>query len=190
MSTVSTEKLNLVKGAAPTNLEEEAGKILKVLKVGLGWDQNTNNRIDLDASVIVYNESKEKIDQCFFNQKSALGGAITHSGDNVTGEGDGDDEVITIDASKLPPEAKHMVVTITNYTEQPLRLIKGAFARMIDGETNNELCRYELKQFGSETAMLMVDLITGPNGLEVKAIGQGAQGKTLADLVDLAKNHI
>lgn len=186
---METTKLNLEKGQT-VNLNQEAGKVINKVNIGLGWDFNSNSRIDLDASAIVFDNSDQHIGQCYFNEKDYNNGAIKSSGDNLTGEGDGDDETLTFDFSKLPETVKKIFVTITNYTEQPLSVVKNAFARAVDPETGNELVRFELNQFGANTALLMLELEKTAGGFTLKALGEAANGKTLADLIPTAKTHL
>ena len=115
------------------------------MKVGLGWDTTA----DIDASVILMDKNKKKIDQVWFRQLKSKDGAVTHSGDNLTGEGDGDDEIISIDLNKLNKKVHYIWPVINIYSSgKSFNNVKGAFCRIYDAASNVEFCRFDLSQDG------------------------------------------
>lgn len=160
---------------------------LTKLIIGLGWDTNKYDGgfdYDLDAAAFLLSENgkvtSEK-DFIFYGNLSHGSGSVTHLGDNLTGDGDGDDEQITIDLS-LVPENIHKIdftVTIHEYEarRQNFGQVSNAFIRIVDQDKNEELIRYDLgEDFSIETAVVIAELYR--NGAEWKfnAIGSGFQG--------------
>lgn len=178
-----SETLNLTKGQT-VDLNKEAGAVLTDITVGLGWDMAKIGAIDLDASAIAYDKDGNKLGHVFFNEKSAFGGALKLSGDNLTGQGDGDDESIYLKLADLPANVASVLITVTNYSQQPLEVVKNAFARIYDTASKVELARYTLSEFGKNTAVYFVNVKRGATGWEVKALGEAANGKTFADLAN------
>src|SRR5690242_4030568 len=110
VSLQKNQTVSLVKGGRP---------LLSQVKMGLGWEPAFRGKdIDLDASVIAYGPQRNHIDSCYFGKLSILNGAIKHSGDNLTGEGAGDDEVIVVDLGRIPAEATGLVFTVNSFSGQ------------------------------------------------------------------------
>ncbi|NED82447.1 TerD family protein, partial [Streptomyces sp. SID11233] len=99
---------------------------------------------DLDASVIAYGPQRDLVDACYFGKLSILGGAVKHSGDNLTGEGAGDDEVIVVDLGRIPQEVSGLVFTVNSFTGQKFTEVAKAYCRLVDAATNEELVRFDL----------------------------------------------
>lgn len=167
---------------------------LKNLVVGLGWDTNKydgGNDFDLDSSVFLLNASgkvaSEK-DFVFFNNLQGGNGSVVHTGDNLTGEGDGDDEQIKIDLSKIPAEVEKIAFTITIHEaearSQNFGQVSNAFVRVVNEQSNEELIRYDLgEDFSIETAVVVAELYRHGGEWKFNAIGSGYQGG-LASLVN------
>ena len=178
---------------------------LTLLTLGLGWEPRKTDgaKFDLDASAFLLAENgkvragaaaatDDLSDFCFYGNKSIADGAVAHQGDNRNGEGEGDDEQIKIDLSRIPAEIKKIavVVTIDEWAErkQNFGMVDGAYARCIDTATGEELARFDLSEDSAgETAMTFVEIYRGADAGEwkVKAIGQGYEG----GLVRLANDY-
>lgn len=163
-------------------------KTTQTANVGLGWDVNkagNGNDFDLDAAVFALNEN-DKLDSesnfVYFNNKHP-GIGIDHSGDNLTGAGDGDDEVITVDFSKVPATVKKIAVVVSIYKgaerHQNFGQVKNAFVRLVDttNGANTEQLRFDLTEdYSGDTAIHMADLYRHNDGWKMKAIGEGIKG--------------
>lgn len=138
--------LNLTKGEN-INISKEAAGLL-ILAIGLGWDFKQGKRIDLDASALPYGEDGKIIEAevCYFGRLSTLGGAVTHSGDNRTGAGDGDDETIKIDFSKLPANIKGFAITVNSFSGENFGEVNNVSVRAFDAQTNVELAKFDLTE--------------------------------------------
>jgi tellurium resistance protein TerZ len=180
------------------SLEKEAGAGLSKISMGLGWDPEKakgflaklvgggNNEIDLDASCIILNGNYEPLDLVWFRQLQSQDGSIQHSGDNRTGEGDGDDETIYVDLQRLPAQAQHLVFTVNSFTGQNFSKVENAYCRILNEANNKEIVRFNLSEKGNHTGIVMASLSKGANGWTFKAIGQTTSGRTVDDLVNLA----
>jgi stress response protein SCP2 len=130
------KKFNLVKDHAvilPGNLTH--------LRIGLGWD----TRLDIDASVILYDKNGRESDTIYFGKLKNANSSVVHQGDNLTGEGEGDDEVIDIELGLIPENVESIWPVITIYTSgKNFSQVSGAFCRMLDKSTGKEFCRFTL----------------------------------------------
>jgi stress response protein SCP2 len=114
-----------------------------------------------------------------------LNGAIQHSGDNLTGAGSGDDEVITIDLGALPPNATGLVFTVNSYSGQKLNKVAKAYCRLFDATTNEEMVRFDLTNGEAKRGVLMAKLIRQNSGeWDMTALGAFADGRTARDMVN------
>lgn len=138
--------------------------------------------IDLDASVIILDANKSVIDTVSFAQLKSNDGAIRHAGDNLTGDGDGDDEVIHLDLTKLNPLAAFLVFTVNSYSGQTFDTIENAVARLVDDTTGIETCRYTLSERGAHTGVIMASLAKTSEGWVMTAQGVPASGKYASDM--------
>lgn len=184
--------VSLAKGQT-LSLEKEAG--LSKVFMGLGWDPvqkkgflggllgGRTDDIDLDASVIVFDASKQPIDAVHFGQLKSRDGAILHGGDNLTGEGDGDDEVIYVDLTVLNPQAAYMVFTVNSFRGQTFDEVDNAVARLVDQNGEREICRYTLAEKGRHTGVVMASMSKSGSAWKVTAHGLPANGRTAGDLV-------
>ena len=156
---------------------------LAAVTVGLGWDARTTDgsAFDLDASAIVTDaDGKALSDQhfVFFNNKTSPEGAVQHSGDNVTGAGEGDDEQIQVTLSSLPPNSGRVVFPVSIYESekngQSFGQVRNAFIRVVNQADGVELARYDLSEDAStETAMVFGELYRNGDEWKFRAIGQG-----------------
>jgi tellurium resistance protein TerZ len=183
--------VSLTKGGS-VSLEKN-GQSLTKSTMGLGWDVAKSKgffgggggSIDLDASAIVFDESKNVLDIVYFGARRSKDGSIYHTGDNLTGAGDGDDEQIQIDLSKVTQAGKTIVLTVNSFQGQTFDKVENAFCRILD-DKDVEFARYDLSQSGSHTAQIMAKLVREGTGWKMVAIGEAANGRTAADLVRVA----
>jgi tellurium resistance protein TerZ len=181
------------------SLEKTAGSGLSSITLGLGWDPVKSGffgklmgggEIDLDASCIVFDDSLQSIDLVWFRRLKSKDGSINHSGDNRTGEGDGDDETIAVDLQRLPAAAKHLVFTVNSFTGQNFEKVENAYCRILNRADGKELARFNLSEKGQHTGIVMACLSRDSSGWQFKAIGQVTNGRTVDDLVSLAMQAV
>jgi tellurium resistance protein TerD len=156
---------------------------LNAITVGLGWDARTTDgqAFDLDASAIVCGaDGRVLSDQhfVFFNNLTTPDGAVQHTGDNTTGEGDGDDEQININLTGIEAGAARIVFPVSIYdggnTGQSFGQVRNAFIRVVNQADNGELARYDLSEDAStETAMIFGELYRNGDEWKFRAVGQG-----------------
>ena len=177
--------INLSKGGN-INLSKTAPTMSKV-DLGLGWNPRATDgkAFDLDAVAFLTGEDgKVRLDGefIFFNQKVSPCGSVTHNGDNRTGDGDGDDETISVDLSKVPQEVAKIVVAVTIHEGQQngqnFGMVDKAYIRVINQDANaEELARFDLSEDGSiEVAMIFGELYRHSGEWKFKAVGQGFSG--------------
>ncbi|TKV84562.1 TerD family protein, partial [Pseudomonas aeruginosa] len=175
-----------------------AGSGLTSVSLGLGWDPvksggflskllgGGNDEIDLDASCILLDGNMKPVDLVWFRQLSSKDGSIKHSGDNLTGEGDGDDETINVDLQRLPASVQHLVFTVNSFRGQKFDQVENAYCRIVNNSKSQELARFNLAEKGQHTGVVMASLSRKGNDWDFKAIGQSTNGRTADDLVNLA----
>ncbi|MFF3684483.1 TerD family protein [Streptomyces sp. NPDC002187] len=156
---------------------------LTAVTVGLGWDvrTTTGTDFDLDASALLTNaEGKVATDGnfVFFNNLKSPDGSVEHTGDNLTGEGEGDDEQIKVNLSAVPADVDKIVFPVSIYEaesrQQSFGQVRNAFIRVVNQADNNELARYDLSEDAStETAMVFGELYRNGAEWKFRAIGQG-----------------
>ncbi|MFG2569406.1 TerD family protein [Streptomyces sp. NPDC048567] len=184
-------RINLDKGRVSLRKNEtvslvKAGRpLLSQVKMGLGWEPAYRGKdIDLDASVIAYGPQRNHLDSCYFGKLSILNGAIKHSGDNLTGEGEGDDEVIVVDLGRIPAEATGLVFTVNSFTGQKFTEVAKAYCRLVDAATDEELVRFDLTGAEPQTGVMMAKLIKQFSGeWEMTAIGDFVKSRTVRGMV-------
>ena len=186
-SPTHTKPLSLVKDR-PLSLAKTAGTPLTRVVLGLGWEPASSlfglfhgGSIDLDASVACCDPQGQVVDLVWFGHLLSCDGAIRHSGDNRTGDGEGDDEVITVDLCRLDPRIERLVVTITSWSGQTFDRVAGASCRLGDGART--LARYDLPGQGRHTALVMASLDRHRGAWDVTALGRPAEGRSITDLV-------
>ncbi|MGA5806113.1 TerD family protein [Streptomyces cellulosae] len=186
-----TGKINLDKGRVSlqknqtVSLMKGGRPLLSQVKMGLGWEPAYRGKdIDLDASVIAFGPQRNHVDSCYFGKLQILGGAIQHSGDNLTGEGAGDDEVITVDLGRLPMEVSGLVFTVNSFSGQKFTEVAKAYCRLLDGATGEELVRFDLTSAEPQTGVMMAKLIRQFSGeWEMTAMGEFVKGRTVRGMV-------
>lgn len=191
-------KINLDKGRVSLQKNQtvslvKAGKpLLSQVKMGLGWEPAFRGKdIDLDASVIAYGPNRNHLDSCYFGKLSILNGAIKHSGDNLTGEGAGDDEVIVVDLGRIPAEATGLVFTVNSFTGQKFTEVAKAYCRLIDAATGEELVRFDLTGAEPQTGVIMAKLIKQFSGeWEMTAVGDFVKSRTVRGMVKPAAKSL
>ncbi|MEW2411373.1 TerD family protein [Streptomyces griseoviridis] len=176
VSLQKNQTVSLVKGGRP---------LLSQVKMGLGWEPAYRGKdIDLDASVIAYGPQRNHLDSCYFGKLTILNGAIKHSGDNLTGEGGGDDEVIVVDLGRIPQEATGLVFTVNSFSGQKFTEVAKAYCRLVDAATDEELVRFDLTSAEPQTGVLMAKLIRQFSGeWEMTAIGDFVKARTVRNMV-------
>ena len=183
--------VNLQKGQK-VNLRKEDGGALRRVMVGLGWDEVKQKRgffapkpqdIDCDASVFVCvgGHLMGTDDIVYFGNLTHKSSCIRHMGDNLTGAGDGDDEQIMVDLASMPSQYDKLVVVVNIYQaaqrKQHFGMIENAFIRIVDADTNQEMCKYNLSEnYDGMTAMIFGELYRYNNEWKFNAIGSGFQG--------------
>lgn len=185
--------LTLQKGAnlSLTKTDPSLSKIL----VGLGWDPRATDgaEFDLDASALLLGANgkvRSEADFIFYNQLKSLDGSVEHTGDNRTGAGDGDDEVIKVDLSRIPADVDKVVFIVTIHDaesrKQSFGQVGGSFIRVVNDVTGAEVVRYDLAEDAStETAMVFAELYRNNGEWKFRAVGQGYAGGLRA----LANNY-
>lgn len=159
---------------------------MKNVLIGLGWDVRATDGqdYDLDASVFLLAENgkaRSDADFIFYNNLRSADGSIEHTGDNRTGEGDGDDESIKVKLDKIPADVAKLVFVVTIHDavtrKQSFGQVEGAFIRLVNDDTQVEVARYDLTEDAStETAMLFGELYRHNNEWKFRAVGQGYAG--------------
>lgn len=176
------QTVSLVKTGAPP---------LSKVTMGLGWDPADGGaQIDLDASVIAFDARGKDIDKVWFMGKKGLGGAIVHSGDNLTGAGEGDDEQIRVDLSAIPPQVVALVFTVNSFSGQRFTEVRSAFCRLLDAN-GVELVRFDLSESKPSTGVVMCALHRDPGSggqtWMMTGLGEFADGKTVRAMVEPAR---
>ncbi|UGQ14079.1 TerD family protein [Yinghuangia sp. ASG 101] len=164
------------------SLSKEAPGLSAVL-VGLGWDvrTTTGQDFDLDASAILLNAGGTTLSDghfVFFNNLKSPDGSVEHTGDNLTGEGEGDDEAIKVNLASVPADVERIVFPVSIYDaetrQQSFGQVRNAFIRIVNQADNNELARYDLTEDAStETAMVFGELYRNGAEWKFRAVGQG-----------------
>jgi stress response protein SCP2 len=181
--------VNLSKGQR-VSLQKNDGTQLTLVRMGVGWDPikkrglfgSREQEIDLDASAVLFADH-QPVDIAFFNHLRSNDGSVMHTGDNRTGAGDGDDESIMVELSRVPAHVNTIFFVVTSYEGQTFQQIENAFCRLVDESTRGELARYTLSGGAPYTAMVMAKVYRDGGAWKMQAIGEGAQGRTALDLV-------
>ena len=176
------------------SVSKEAPSMTKMV-LGLGWDVRATDgsAFDLDASAFLLNASgkvRSDADFIFYNQAKSADGSVEHTGDNRTGEGDGDDETIVVDLTRVPADVEKVAVAVTIHDaearNQNFGQVSSAYIRCVNEANNTEVARYDLSEDASvETAMIFGEIYRHNGEWKFKAIGQGFKG----GLGPLAQNY-
>ena len=195
--------INLQKGQR-ISLKKESPSLTTVM-CGLGWDVaqssggflgifKPSSNLDLDASALCLNADgrlDNNMNVIYYNNLSHVSQGITHLGDNLTGEGEGDDEQILVDLPKIPPEINKLVFVVSIFQafdrQQNFGQVKNAFVRLVDTLNNKEIARYNLsgQEYQGSTGMIMAEIERDNNSWNMQAIGQGIKISGLQQLVNL-----
>jgi tellurium resistance protein TerD len=173
--------ISLTKGGNISLTKEAPG--LRAVVVGLGWDARTTDgqAFDLDSSAIACNAGGTVYSPqhfIFFNNLTTPDGAIQHTGDNLTGEGAGDDEQIKVNLAALPADLDKIVFPVSIYNGesagQNFGQVRNAFIRIVNQDDNTEIARYDLSEDAStETAMVFGEVYRNGTDWKFRAVGQG-----------------
>lgn len=176
--------ISLQKGGN-VSLSKEAPNMKNIL-VGLGWDARSTDGADydLDASAFLVGANgkvRSDNDFIFYGKLKSDDGSIEHTGDNLTGEGDGDDEELYVFMDKIPSDVSKIIFTVTIHDAEVRRQsfgqVGGAYIRLVNKDTNSEVARYDLSEDAStETAMIFGELYRHNNEWKFRAVGQGYAG--------------
>jgi tellurium resistance protein TerZ len=194
--------VSLAKGQR-VSLDKSGGGGLTEVTMGLGWDvarpkgflkkMLAPKTIDLDASCLLFDAGGELVDQVWFQQLDSKDGSVHHTGDNLTGEGEGDDESIEVDLTRVPARVQTLVFVVNSFTGQDFTQIENAFCRLVDRATGQEVARYELSSQGPHTAQVMTKVFrpSGTGGSwTMEAIGHNGDGRTFHDLLPIIVPHL
>ena len=198
--------VNLQKGQKISLVKEAGGNLTRVA-MGLGWDVaqapksggflgglfgggGQSASVDLDASCLMFDQNKRVVDVVWFRQLTAKDGSVAHSGDNRTGAGDGDDEVITVDLSRVPEQVQTLVFTVNSFTGQNFSQVANAYCRLINVANSSDIARFNLSSQGSHSAMVMAKLYRHNGEWKMHAIGETAAGRTFDEIMPSVLPHI
>ena len=182
VSLTKRQTVSLVKTGAPP---------LRRVAMALGWDPVARGRdVDLDASAILIDDRGSKIDAVWYGDLEACNGAIAHSGDNLTGAGEGDDETIRVELDRLPGHAQAVVFVVNSYRGHKFTEVARAYCRLIDLDTNNELARFDITQSEPRTGVVMSVLRRNGSTWEMTAIGEFQDGRTVRAMYGKAESVV
>ncbi|MFI0482087.1 TerD family protein [Actinomadura sp. 9N215] len=190
--------ISLQKGQK-VSLTKPGGGTLTRVRMGLGWDavakkglfgKGKPRNIDLDASCLLFDGSGNLADQVWFRQLRSKDGSVQHTGDNLTGAGEGDDEVINVDLQNVPANVTQLVFTVNSFTGQDFSQIENAFCRLVDETTGQEIARYDLTGAGQHNAQIMAKVSRDGEGWSMTAIGATATGRTFQHLLPAVSTHL
>lgn len=171
------------------NLQKGQREIINAPKftIGLGWDTNSSStgaRFDLDASVFILGDNKKLLSDnhfVFYNNLKTPDGSVEHTGDNLTGDGEGDDEQIKVNLSLIDPKALEICIVVTIHDaenrKQNFGQVRNSFVRIFNTETNTDIVKYELEEdFSIETAVEFGRLYRRNGEWKFEAVGMGMKG--------------
>ena len=177
--------VSLSKGQS-VSLVKSGGAGLTQVRMGLGWDAvkkrglfgSRSQSIDLDASALLFDASGQLVDQVWFQQVTSRDGAVQHTGDNLTGEGEGDDEIIKVSLSAMSLDVERIVFPVSIYDadarRQSFGQVANAYIRVVNADNDAELTRFDLTEDAStETAMVFGELYRRAGEWKFRAVGQG-----------------
>ncbi len=189
--------VNLQKGQKVDLTKSNAG--LKTIVVGLGWDEapkkfslfSRQEDIDCDASALMITEATGKLaspaDVVYYGNLTHVSGSVRHCGDNLTGAGDGDDEQIIVELTRVPQQYSKIVFTVTIYQarerKQQFGMIKNAFIRIVDADNGKELCKYNLSEnYDGKTAMVFGEVYRHNGEWKFGAVGEPTNDNGIGDM--------
>lgn len=182
------------------SLAKESGNKVTRAQIGLGWDAakakgflgglfGGGDSIDLDASCAMLDAQGNCTDVVWFRQLKSRCGSIVHSGDNRTGDGDGDDETISIDLAQVPDNVKYLAFTVNNFTGQDFSKVENASVRVLD-QNGKELAKFNLSEKGSHTAIFIASLSRSGDDWNFTAHGIVSNGRTVDSLLPLIQREL
>ena len=186
--------VSLQKGQS-VRLEKSDGGTLSRVAMGVGWDVRKSKGllgmfggggggdIDLDASCLTFDASRQPLEEVWFRQLSSRDGSVVHSGDNLTVAGDGDDETINVDLTRLPATVQSLVFTVNSFRGDSFDRIENAYCRLVDLTNGKELARFDLSGSGPHTGQVMATLSRSGSQWTMKAVGERTQGRTFHDMM-------
>ena len=187
--------VNLSKGQTVSLVKQDGGSLTQV-RMGLGWDTIKKKglfggmkevSVDLDASAILLTGDNQVQEIVYYGNLRSRDGSLMHTGDNLTGKGDGDDESIMVDLPRVPPTVAHIVFVVNSFSGQNFSQIENATARVVDSaDRDRELVRYALSGSGTHTAIVMARLSRAGAGWAFTAVGTPGNARTADQLVPLA----
>ncbi|MCD2118796.1 MULTISPECIES: TerD family protein [Rhodococcus] len=183
VSLTKNRPVSLVKGQKVT-LRKDGGVALTFVRMGLGWDPvekrglfgNRSADIDLDASAVMFADN-QIADVVYYGQLQSKDGSVQHQGDNLTGAGEGDDEVMLVDLTRVPAHVTTVMFIVTSYKGHTFEQVQNAFCRLVDGTIDTELARYTLQGGMPFTGMVMAKVYRQGSEWKLQAIGEGMQAK-------------
>ncbi|MEE1785252.1 TerD family protein [Streptomyces sp. SP17BM10] len=183
--TLDKGRVNLVKGGS-VSLVKNGRPFLSSVRMALGWEPAGRGRsIDLDASCIAFDARRRKLETAWFMKLTVFNGAIAHSGDNLTGEGTGDDEAITVHLEGLPAEVTGLVFVVNSFSGQRFTEVQNAYCRLLDAGSGQELVRFDLTRSEPRTGVVMCKLVRqGTGEWEMTALGEYVDAKTARAMIE------
>ncbi|ABD13168.1 MULTISPECIES: TerD family protein [Frankia] len=185
-------RVSLAKGQSVSLVKTGAPPLTRV-RMGLGWDPAQHGKsIDLDASCILFDERGKDVDKVWFMSKKGARGAVRHSGDNLTGHGEGDDETILVDLGALPGNVVTLIFTVNSFQGQTFVEVRNAYCRLYDDLTGQELVRFDLSDSKPSTGLVMcrVQRDRGAPTWSMTAIGEFHDGKTVRAMVNPSRQYL
>lgn len=166
------------------SVRDDSGAQLDYVTMALGWDpvrqarwfKSRRKDIDLNAAALLF-AGTQITDVVYHEQLASRDGSVRHLGDSTTGEGKGDDEVITVDLTRLPADVTTVIFLVTCYTGQTFQHIENAFCRLVDGRSNTEIARYDLSGGGAHTGWVMGKVSRSHRGWQFQSIGAAIQSQ-------------
>lgn len=187
------------------SLTKAGDSALSNIAIGLGWDPikkkakgffgsifggGNSNEIDLDASCVLLDAQCNTIDIISFSKLLSDCGAVKHRGDNLTGDGDGDDEVIDVNLHQLSSNVQFLAITVNSFRGQTFDEVENAFCRIVNAVNNKEVCNYKLTEQGSHTGILIASLTRKENDWEFTSHGLPCTGSTIKDMIPNIKKAL
>ncbi len=182
------------------SLSKSSSTTLECVFMGLGWDPVqpsgllarifSSDNIDLDASCLMFDSNKQLSEMVYYGRLRSIDGALIHTGDNLTGEGEGDDEIIKVNLTLIPTKIEYLVFTINSFTGHCFDQVENAFCRLVDDLSRQEICRFTLTEKGGHTGVVMSIVQRDGDGWTMQAIGEAGSGRIARDLVPAVMKHL
>lgn len=191
--------LSLSKGQQ-ISLQKTAGPSLTRVRMGLGWEGAKKKGlfgfgggktvVDLDANALLFDSGGQLVEAVWFRELQNPSGSVRHSGDNRTGEGEGDDETITVDLSRVPANVTTIIFSVNNYSGPNFAEVEQAYCRLVNVDGEKEIARYDLAAKGEHSALIMASLKRSGSDWTMTAIGQTSRGRTFHDNMGDIRPHV